>query len=293
MPLTLLADTALLAAHIDDPAWIVVDCRSDPANAAFGRVEYEKGHLPGAIFLDMDRDLCGEHTGRNGRHPLPDARRFAATLGAAGIDKGKQVVAYDDRGGASAARLWWMLRWLGHEAVALLDGGITRWVAEGRPLTTDVPAPRAARFEGEPRETMRVDSAFVAAHVAAHVAALAAGNPPRGDAVLVDARVPARYRGEMEPIDPVAGRIPGARNRPLQDNLGADGRFKSPQALRADFEAVLAGLPAEAVVHYCGSGVSACHNLFAMALAGMGGSRLYAGSWSEWIADPSRPIERG
>lgn len=281
MPLKLLVDTATLAAHLDDPAWVVVDCRSDPANAAFGRAEYAKGHLPGAIFLDMDSDLCGEKTGRNGRHPLPEPQRLAATLGAAGIGPGAQVVAYDDRGGASAARLWWMLRWLGHEAVALLDGGITRWAAEGRPLVTEVPAPGAAGFAGEPREAMRVDAGFVAA------------NLDGGDAVLVDARVPARYRGEMEPIDPVAGRIPGARNRPLQDNLAADGCFKGPQALRAEFESVLGGVPPARVVHYCGSGVSACHNLFAMELAGMVGSRLYAGSWSEWIADPSRPIERG
>lgn len=289
MPLKLLVDTATLADHLDDPAWVVVDCRSDPANAGFGRAEYAKGHLPGAVFLDMDSDLCGEKMGRNGRHPLPEPQRLVATLGAAGIGPGTQVVAYDDRGGASAARLWWMLRWLGHDAVALLDGGITRWAAEGRPLVTEVPARRPARFAGEPREAMRVDAAFVTDQVAAR----RAGEAGPADAVLVDARVPARYRGEMEPIDPVAGRIPGARNRPLQDNLAADGRFKAPQALRAEFESVLGGVPPARVVHYCGSGVSACHNLFAMTLAGMGGSRLYAGSWSEWIADPSRPIERG
>jgi len=281
MPLTLLVDTDTLAARLRDPDWVVVDCRSDPANAAFGRAEYAKGHLPGAIFLDMDSDLCGEHTGRNGRHPLPEPQRLVATLGAAGIGPGTQVVAYDDRGGASAARLWWLLRWLGHEAVAVLDGGITRWVAEGRPLATEAPAPRAARFEGRANDAMKVDAGFVAA------------NLQRREAVLLDARVPARYRGEMEPIDPIAGRIPGARNRPLQDNLGPDGRFKPAQALRADFDAVLAGAGPERVVHYCGSGVSACHNLLAMEIAGLPGSRLYGGSWSEWIADPSRPIERG
>lgn len=285
MPLTHLVDTETLAAHLDDPAWVLVDCRSDPANAAFGRAEYARGHLPGAIFLDMDADLCGEHTGSNGRHPLPSPERFVATLGAAGIGPDIQVVAYDDRGGASAARLWWMLRWLGHEAVALLDGGITRWIAEGRPLSVDKPVPRTARFEGRAHETMRVDAAFVSR--------LLAQGDKAPEAVLLDARVPARYRGEMEPIDPIAGHIPGARNRPLQENLAPDGRFKPAPALRAEFEALLNGLPPEKIVHYCGSGVSACHNLFAMDLAGLRGSRLYPGSWSEWIADPSRPIARG
>ena len=278
---SLLIDTATLAAHLNDADWVVVDCRSDPANAAFGRAEYAKGHLPGAIFLDMDSDLCGEHTGRNGRHPLPEPDRLAAVLGASGIGPGTQVVAYDERGGASAGRLWWMLRWLGHDAVAVLDGGLPRWLAEGRPVTTDVPKRTPARFEGRPRDDGKVDAGFVLA------------NLDGGDSVLVDARVPARYRGEMEPIDPIAGRIPGARNRPLTQNLDANGCFKAPEALRADFETLLDGVAPAKVVHYCGSGVSSCHNLLAMEIAGLGGSRLYPGSWSEWIADPSRPIERG
>lgn len=191
------------------------------------------------------------------------------------------MVAYDDVGGASAARLWWLLRWLGHDAVAVLDGGLQRWLAEGRPLATATPQRPPARFEGRPRDDAMVDSAFVLAHLGA------------GDAVLVDARAPARYRGDAEPIDPVAGRIPGARNRPLTMNLDDGGAFKPPAALRAEFESVLAGAPPGRVIHYCGSGVGSCHNVLAMEVAGLSGSRLYPGSWSEWIADPSRPVERG
>ncbi|RPH67029.1 MAG: sulfurtransferase [Burkholderiales bacterium] len=281
MSYALLVDTATLAAHLDDPDWVVVDCRSDPADPDFGRAEYAKGHLPGAIFLDVDSDLCGAHTGRNGRHPLPDPDRLAATLGAAGIDPRMQVVAYDDRGGASAARLWWLLRWLGHRTVAVLDGGLPRWLADGRPVTTAVPQRTSARFEGRPRDDAMVDSVFVLAHLGS------------GDAVLVDARAPARYRGESEPIDPIAGRIPGAHNRPLTMNLDAGGAFRAPAALRAEFESVLDGAPPERVIHYCGSGVGSCHNVLAMEVAGLRGSRLYPGSWSEWIADPSRPVDRG
>lgn len=277
----LLVDTATLAAHLDDPGWIVVDCRSDPADPAFGRAEYAKGHLPGAIFLDVDSDLCGAHTGSNGRHPLPDPARLAATLGAAGIDARTQVVAYDDRGGASAARLWWLLRWLGHEAIAVLDGGLPRWIAEGRPVDTAVAQRTPARFEGRPRDGAMVDSAFVLAHLGSR------------EALLVDARAPARYRGEVEPLDPVAGHIPGALNRPLTMNLDERGAFRPSAALRAEFERLLDGAPPQRVVHYCGSGVGSCHNVLAMEVAGLRGSRLYPGSWSEWIADPLRPVERG
>ena len=281
MPHALLVDTATLAGNLDDPGWVVVDCRSHPADPAVGRAGYANGHLPGAIFLDVDIDLCGAHTGRNGRHPLPDPGRLGATLGAAGIAVSSQVVAYDDCGGASAARLWWLLRWLGHDAVAVLDGGLPRWLAEGRPLTTAAPRRSATRYEGTPRDDAMVDCRFVLAHL------------ETGDVVLVDARAPARYRGETEPIDAVAGRIPGARNRPLTLNLDDGGAFKAPASLRAEFESVLAGTPPGRVIHYCGSGVGSCHNVLAMEVAGLSGSRLYPGSWSEWIADPSRPVERG
>lgn len=281
MPHALLVDSATLAENLADSGWVVVDCRSHPADPAVGRAGYANGHLPGAIFLDIDSDLCGAHTGRNGRHPLPDPDRLSATLGAAGIGSHSQVVVYDDCGGASAARLWWLLRWLGHEAVAVLDGGLPRWVAEGRPVTTATPLRAPARFEGRPRDDALVDGAFVAASLGTR------------DVLLVDARAPARYRGDAEPIDPIAGRIPGARNRPLTLNLDEGGVFKAPAALRAEFESVLAGAPPGRVIHYCGSGVGSCHNVLAMEVAGLSGSRLYPGSWSEWIADPSRPIERG
>lgn len=281
MPHTLLIDSTTLAAHLADPAWVVVDARSHPVDPLVGRAGYASGHLRGAIFLDVDSDLCGTRTGRHGRHPLPDPDRLSTTLGAAGIAPHSQVVVYDDSGGASAARLWWLLRWLGHEAVAVLDGGLPRWLAEGRPLTTAVAARPQCRYEGRPRGDVMVDAAFVLGHL------------DTGDIVLVDARAPARYRGEAEPIDPVAGRIPGARNRPLTMNLGEHGGFKAPQALRAEFDAVLAGARPEQVIHYCGSGVGSCHNVLAMELAGSSGSRLYPGSWSEWIADPLRPVERG
>ncbi|MFA7666927.1 MAG: sulfurtransferase [Burkholderiaceae bacterium] len=290
MPHTLLVDTDTLAAHLDDPLWVLVDCRSDPADPEFGRTAYRAGHLPGAIFLDLDGELCGEHTGHNGRHPLPDPQRLLEVLGAAGIGPDTQVVVYDDRGGASAARLWWMLRWLGHEAVAVLDGGLPRWEADGRPLVTEVPVRRPASLTGRARDLMRVDTGFV----------LAGLDDP--GLLLVDARVAPRYRGELEPIDPVAGRIPGAVNRPAPDNLAPDGRFRPAAELKAGFEKLMADAGARAgseplapqqLVHYCGSGIAACHNLLAMEIAGLPGARLYPGSWSEWIADPARPVERG
>lgn len=281
MAFALIVDPATLAAHLDDPRWLVVDCRSDPADAAFGRSEYAKSHLPGAIFLDVDTDLSDARNGRNGRHPLPDAARAAATFGAAGIGADTQVVAYDDRGGASAARLWWMLRWLGHEGAAVLDGGWQRWLGEARPVSTELQRRDARVFVPRVREQARVDAEQVLAHLARH------------DALLVDARAPARYRGEIEPLDAVGGHLPGALNRPLTANLDERGGFRTPELLRAEFEQLLAGVASEQVIHYCGSGVGSCHNLLAMELAGLHGSRLYPGSWSEWAADPSRPVERG
>lgn len=281
MPFALIVDTATLGAHLDDPGWLVVDCRSDPADAAFGRGEYAKGHLPGAIFVDVDTDLCDVRTGRNGRHPLPGATSTAAIFGALGIGPDTQVVAYDDRGGASAARLWWMLRWMGHERAAVLDGGWQRWLAEARPVSAEVRPRSATAFAPRLHEDARVGADQVLAHLV------------RGDALLVDARAPARYRGEVEPLDPVGGHIPGALNRPITSNLDEHGAFRPPEVLRLEFERLLGGAPAERVIHYCGSGVGSCHNLLAMEIAGLHGSRLYPGSWSEWVADPSRPIERG
>ncbi len=270
-----------LAAHVDDPEWCVFDCRHDLADPDRGERAYRTSHIPNARFAHLDRDLAGAKTGRNGRHPLPDARAFADWLGRAGMNGGKQVVAYDDAGGAFAARLWWLMRWVGHRSVAILDGGFGAWLAGGQP-TTDRPLPVVpTHFEGRPDPSMIVDAAWLEAHL---------GQPGLR---LVDARSPDRYRGENETIDPVAGHIPGAVNRFFKDNLDAEGRFKPAAELREAFDFIAAGRPASEIVSQCGSGVTACHNLLAMEIAGLPGARLYPGSWSEWCSDPRRPVATG
>jgi thiosulfate/3-mercaptopyruvate sulfurtransferase len=276
---TTLVTTDELARHLDDAAWVVFDCRHDLAKPDLGRTEYLASHIPGARFMHMDEDLAGPPTGANGRHPLPDPAVFAAKLGAAGVGRGTQVVAYDAQGSVNASRLWWMLRWLGHDAVAVLDGGLGKWLREERPVTAELPRVQPARFEPRPRP-LAVDAVAVLTRL-------------RSPAMkLLDARSGERYRGEAEPIDPVAGHIPGSLNRFVRENLER-GAFKSPARLREEFLALLAGSAPETVVHSCGSGVAACHNLLAMEIAGLGGSRLYPGSWSEWIADPARPRATG
>jgi len=283
-----LVSTEVLAEHLSDPDWVLLDCRHDLFKPEAGGAEYGKAHIPGARFMHMDHDLAGPKTGRNGRHPLPDAAVFAAKLDAAGIGAGTQVIAYDAQDGTNASRLWWMLRWAGHDAVAVLDGGWPKWAREHRPCsaeptrrppTTFAPA-KAGTGTGVGDEA-RVDSAYILSHLEGQ------------DMLLVDARSAERYRGEAEPIDPVAGRIPGAVCRFFKHNLDGQGCFRSPAELRADFIAILGEHPPVHAVHSCGSGVSACHNLLAMEIAGLTGSRLYPGSWSEWCADPLRPIARG
>jgi thiosulfate/3-mercaptopyruvate sulfurtransferase len=228
----------------------------------------------------VDYDLAAPPTGHNGRHPLPGADAFMRRLGELGVDARKQVVACDAHGGLYASRLWWMLRWVGHANVAVLDGGYAKWTGEQRPVTTAPPQTRPARFAGEPR-AMTVAAADLLARI----------GKPGGR--LIDARSPERFRGENETLDPVGGHIPGALNRFFKDNLDARGCFRPPAELRDAFLALLGGVAAERVVHSCGSGVSACHNLLAMEIAGLPGSKLYPGSWSEWCSDPSRPVERG
>jgi thiosulfate/3-mercaptopyruvate sulfurtransferase len=274
----LLVTTQELASHLRDPDWVVFDTRHDLMDVEKGRKAYAAGHIPGAYFLHVDEDLAGPKTGKNGRHPLPDIRQFAARLDARGVTPQSQVVVYDDMGGNFAVRLWWMLRWLGHERVALLDGGWPLWVKEGRPVTTEAPAPRKGAFVPRPQPGATVDTPFV--------------ERVREDPAirLLDARAAERFKGLQEPIDPVAGHIPGAVNRFWQKNLQPDGRFKTPQALRDELITALDGAAAASAVHMCGSGVTACHNLFAMELAGLSGGRLYPGSWSEWCADPARPV---
>jgi len=275
-----LITTAELAERLTAADLVVCDVRFDLAQPDWGDAQYRAGHVPGAVYVHLDRDLSAPKSGRNGRHPLPTPENAAATFGRLGIAAGKQVVAYDQASGMFASRLWWMLRWLGFDAVAVLDGGYAKWTAEGRPVATDVPAPAPAPFAVR-RVTPTVNATGVAASLA------------RQTLCIVDARAPERFRGDTEPLDPVAGHIPGARNRPYVQNLNPDQTMKSAAALRAEFEALLDGVPHDLVVHSCGSGVSACHNILAMEVAGVHGTRLYPGSWSEWCADPSRPVATG
>jgi thiosulfate/3-mercaptopyruvate sulfurtransferase len=271
-----LASTEELARH---PAWRVFDCRHDLLKHELGEQQYRQSHIPGARFAHLERDLSAPKSGRNGRHPLPDPASFIAWLGAQGLTPADTVVCYDAGPGSMAARLWWMLRWVGHDAVAVLDGGLAKWVKEGRALTADVPTFAATTYAGKVNAGMAVDVAHVARNL--------------GKELVLDARAPARWRGEAEPIDPEAGRIPGSRNRFNSDNLTGEGVQKPAAHLGRVFEFVIAGRAPGDVVNSCGSGVAACHNLLAMEVAGLAGGRLYAGSWSEWIADPARPRERG
>lgn len=278
-----LISAADLAAHIDNPAWVVVDCRHDLMNLAAGRDAYASGHLPGAVFADIETVLSGARAGADGvfrgRHPLPDKEALAEALRGFGIDDATQVVAYDAHGGMFAARLWWLLRWLGHEAVAVLDGGMAAWEAAGQPLTTEV--------RTRPRGALSIRAPFVPTVTVREVL----DNLQSGKRIVIDARAADRYRGENETIDPVGGHIPGAKNRFFKDNLGPDGRFKDAAQLREEFRALIDD-PAAAIMQ-CGSGVTACHNLLALEVAGLPGAALYPGSWSEWVGDPARPVAKG
>lgn len=276
---------AVVAAHTGDPSWVVLDCRFTLTAPEDGAACYAEGHLPGARYADLERDLSGPRDGSSGRHPLPPPAAFEATLRGWGVGPKTQVVAYDEGSSVYASRLWWLLRaWWGHEAVAVLDGGLTAWLAEKRPLTTEVPVSGHAAPYPRPKRAggTWLDSAAVEA-------AIRSASPP----LLVDARGAPRYRGTVEPFDPVAGHIPGARNRPFEENLRPNRTFRPPDELRQSFLALLNGRPAEDVVHYCGSGVSACHNALAMVLAGFGIMALYPGSWGAWVSDPNRPVATG
>lgn len=276
---TLISAEELLA-DLTAPELRIVDCRASLQNREVGHAAYCTGHVPGAVFADLERDLAGPIVpGETGRHPLPQIASFVECLRAWGIGNASQVVAYDDASGAFAARLWWLLRFMGHEAVAVLDGGFEAWLSGGYPVTTSVPTPSVPDFTPTPHSEWLVDASFVA-------------RASEQSGLLFDARAPERFRGEVEPLDAVAGHIPGARNLPFAENLRAS-RFRPAHELKRHFEAALDGhAPGDAIV-YCGSGVTACHQVLAFAHAGLAFPRLYAGSWSEWITDPTRPIAKG
>jgi thiosulfate/3-mercaptopyruvate sulfurtransferase len=279
MPWTTLIAADELAAHID--RCLVVDARHDLIDPAAGRRQWTEGHLPGAVFVSMDEQLSVPKNGRNGRHPMPSREQVRELLASIGLSDDVQLVVYD-AANAMAGRLWWMAKWVGHDAVAVLDGGIDAWRRAGYPVVADVPAPRPPG-----RLTLRAPLATL---VDADETGRAARDAAR---LVVDARPGERYRGEVEPMDPVAGHVPGAVSRPWASNVREDGRFKPAPVLRAEFDALLAGRAPSAVVNSCGSGVSACINLLAMAHAGLPGASLYGGSWSEWVADPARPVATG
>ena len=269
-----------LAAHLDDPGWVIIDCRFSLDQPEAGRDAYAAGHIPGAHYADLDRDLAGPVAGNGagGRHPLPGVVEFRKSCARWGVDARSRVVAYDDAGGAIAARLWWLLRWCGHEGPAVLDGGLGQWLDAGQPLEERLPEPGAGSWQPRPGTLPVCDAATVERRLAA------------GDILLLDARAAERFAGLAEPLDARAGHVPGARNAPLTDNLDADKCFRSPAELQAYYRALaLEHAPGDTVC-MCGSGVTACHTLLALEVAGMSGASLYPGSWSDWISDGRRPI---
>lgn len=269
-----------LEPNVFDENWCVVDCRHDLADFSAGFKAYRAGHIPNATFAHIEEDLSGEITPSTGRHPLPIREHLVTIFREWGINKDMQIVAYDAQGGSFAGRLWWLARWLGHEKVAVLDGGWQAWLAQTSWISVEEPEREDGSFEARAPLVTAVDAARV----------LQTRDDPA--TLLLDARAPERYEGRVEPLDPVAGHIPGALNRFWQSNL-VDGRFKPATTLREEFNALLAGREPEQVIHNCGSGVTAAHNVLAMQIAGLPGSALYAGSWSEWIRDPARPVKTG
>ena len=278
---TTLIDANTLFEQLSRDDLTIFDCRFDLSRVQWGEAEYAAAHLPGARYLHLDRDLSSPITTNSGRHPLPDPDRFALRLAELGVDAQSQLVAYDQGNGAHAARLWWLARWIGLRNVAVLDGGYAAWHAAGLPIEQSLPAPRPKALAAS------LDSrAWVSSETVDELRR-------RPGNLLVDARGPERFAGRNETIDPIAGHIPGARNHPFLANLDADGKFLPAPELRARFSTLLGSAPASALIAMCGSGVTACHNLLALEHAGLTGARLYAGSWSEWIRDPRRPISTG
>jgi len=285
MPRTLI-EPQELAAHLADPDWAIVDCRFELTRPEWGARAFAAGHVPHAVYADLERDLSGAVGPASGRHPLPAVTALAATFGRLGIDARVQVIAYDQGPGMYAARLWWLLRWLGHAEVAVLDGGFAAWERAGLPVASEAQPRPARHFSAHEQPGAHVTSERIAQLVAS-------GALRRGETLLVDARAADRFAGQNETIDPIAGHVPGARNHPFAGNLGADGRFLEPRELHRRWEATLGGGSAARAILMCGSGVSACHDLLALEVAGLPGARLYGGSWSEWIRDPAHAIARG
>ena len=282
MNFTSLISVSGLAKFLEDPNWVIVDCRFWLDDQERGRQDYLVSHIPGSIYFHLDENLSGPIIeGATGRHPLPDPDQLVTFLGSKGIDDGTQVVVYDDRGGMIAARLWWLLRWLGHENVAVLDGGYPSWVADGNPVTDESPMPIPKMFlpKFQSRMLSSVDDVL-----------LNFGDPGK---LLVDSRAPERFRGEQEPIDPIAGRIPGAVNYFWGKNLDSKGYFEIKDIFRGRFVTIFRDIPTENIIFYCGSGVTSAHNILAVVHAGLGMPKLYVGSWSHWITDPERPIVIG
>ena len=294
----LISATQLQALIASGAPMLVFDCSFDLMQASAGAQQYAQAHIPGAVHADLNQHLSARHgapgasgtvtaqqadkPASGGRHPLPSRERFAMWLSSVGFANNMQAVVYDRQGANYCGRLWWMLKWAGHDAVAVLDGGLQAWQAHGGPVNSgEEPAHFQSNFELKPPLRRLATASDVLAGL---------GSPAQ---TVIDARAGARYRGEVEPLDPVAGHIPGALNRPFGQNIGADGRFKPAAVLRAEFDALLAGRDAATVVHQCGSGVSAVPNLIAMEVAGLGQTALFAGSWSEWCSDPARPVEKG
>ncbi len=280
---TTLIQPSDLAAEFDSSYWVILDCRFNLMNASAGRALYETGHLPNAQYADLEQDLSSPKTADSGRHPLPTIDSLVTKFSAWGIDKTTQVVVYDDANGAFAGRAWWLLRWLGHQNVAVLDGGIQAWTHSGYELTEKVMPPTVRQFIAQVNPDLMISTEQLAALI----------DDKSRLYCLLDARAPERYRGEVEPIDPVAGHIPTAINAPFAGNLDATGYFLSAEKLRARFDELRGQLTPEQIICSCGSGVTACHNLIAMEHAGLKGAKLYVGSWSEWITNPQRSIATG
>ncbi|TEU01579.1 MAG: sulfurtransferase [Anaerolineales bacterium] len=270
-----------LEPHLEEVNWAIFDSRFDLLQPQWGEKHYLIEHIPGAVYVHLDHNLSAPKNGTNGRHPLPDIEVIAEYFSGLGIDDGTQVIVYDSRGGGIAVRLWWMLKYLGHEATAILDGGFPEWNRLGLPVRTNRESRVSRQFKPRLNPDLKVGADEVLERIL------------QDSSLIIDSRAPERYRGEEEPFDPIAGRIPGAVNRFWQTNLDADGRFRDPDVLRAEFDSLISEIAPSDTIVYCGSGVTGCHNVLSMSYAGIQGVRLYAGSWSEWSSDPSRPIEIG